>query len=136
MASEGSLKGHVKAFLAYLRLNRNASPHTVRAYESDLAQLLAFLAAARGRPVSSLEPSDFDTAGVRGFLGDLYERGNSRASAARKLAAVRSFARYLRREGDHRRAIRARWSARRGGSRRSRPTSRWTRWRSSSRCRT
>jgi integrase/recombinase XerC len=36
---------------------------------------------------------------MRGWLGDLHARGNSRASAARKVSAVRTFARYLRREG-------------------------------------
>ena len=99
MATEAPLKTHVQRFLEFLRLNRNASAHTVRAYESDLGQLLGFVAAARGRPASGLMVADFDTAGIRAFLGDLYERGNSKASAGRKLAAVRTFARYLRREG-------------------------------------
>ncbi len=98
MVSRDSLKDHLKAFLDHLRLNRNASPHTVRAYESDLTQLLAYLAAGRGRTVSALRTGDLDTAGIRGFLGDLYDRGNSKASAGRKLAAVRTFVRYLRRE--------------------------------------
>ena len=48
--------------------------------------------------MSALGSGDLDTAGIRGFLGDLYDRGNSKASAGRKLAAVRTFARYLRRE--------------------------------------
>jgi integrase/recombinase XerC len=93
------LKVHLKGFLAYLKLNRNASPHTTRAYESDVGQFVSFLAAERGRPAGVLEPSQFDPAGVRAFLGELYRRGNSRASAGRKLAAVRAFGRYLRREG-------------------------------------
>ena len=93
------LKAHLKGFLDFLRLNRNASAHTVRAYESDLTQLLAFLAATRERPAGALQVADLDTAGIRGFLGDLHARGNSKASAGRKLAAVRTFARYLRREG-------------------------------------
>jgi len=93
------VKEQLKAFVEYLRLNRNASVHTVRAYESDLSQFLAFVAARKARPVASLLPGDFDTAAVRGFLAELYRRGNSRASAGRKLAAVRTFGRYLRREG-------------------------------------
>jgi len=99
MTDDRSLKACVRRFLEYLRLNRNASAHTVRAYESDLGQLVAFLAAERGRPAGALEVADFDTAGVRAFLGGLFDRGNSKASAGRKLAAVRTFARYLRREG-------------------------------------
>ena len=42
---------------------------------------------------------DFDYANVREFLADLARRGNTRSSAARKLAAIRTFGRYLRREG-------------------------------------
>jgi integrase/recombinase XerC len=93
------VNAHLHAFLEHLRLNRNASPHTVRAYESDLGQFVEFTARARGRPPGELSIDDFGTDGVRDFLGELYRRGNSRASAARKLAAVRTFARYLRREG-------------------------------------
>ena len=36
---------HLKAFLQFLRLNRNASAHTVRAYESDLTQFIGYVAA-------------------------------------------------------------------------------------------
>jgi integrase/recombinase XerC len=93
------VKQFLKSFLEYLRLNRNASAHTVRAYDSDVSQFLAFLAAEKGRPTGALTAADFDTAAVRGFLAELYRRGNSRASAGRKLAAVRAFGRYLRREG-------------------------------------
>jgi integrase/recombinase XerC len=89
----------VREFLEHLRLNENASPHTVRAYESDLAQFLACLAAQRGRRRPDLVAADVDQQGVRDFLADLTKRGNSRNSAARKLAAVRAFARYLRAEG-------------------------------------
>ena len=43
--------------------------------------------------------ADFDHRHIRSFLGELHRKGNSRASAARKLAAIRTFGRYLRREG-------------------------------------
>jgi len=99
MTADRSLQACARRFLEHLRLNRNASAHTVRAYESDLGQLVAFLAAQRGRPASALAVADLDTAAVRAFLGELYDRGNSKASAGRKLAAVRTFARHLRREG-------------------------------------
>ena len=106
------------AFLEYLRLNENASAHTVRAYESDLAQFLAFLAARivgpppagpRRRPTSI-------TSSIRAFLGDLHRRGNSRASAARKLAAVRDVRPLPAARGAASRAIRRRSSARRSAS--------------------
>ncbi len=93
------MKQHLRDFLSFLRLNRNASDHTVRAYESDLSQLMAFLEAETGRRPSALVPSDLTRERIRGFLAELFRQGASRATAARKLAAVRTFLRYLRREG-------------------------------------
>ncbi len=89
------MRHHLQPFLDYLRLNRNLSRHTVRAYESDLSQFLAFAAEQVGR-----EPlvEDFDHRLVRGYLASIYERRQASSSSARKLAAVRTFARYLRRE--------------------------------------
>jgi integrase/recombinase XerC len=86
-------------FLEQLRLNENASTHTVRAYESDLSQFLTFLAGVVGQRRADLTPDAFDHAHIREFLGELRARGNTRSSAARKLAAIRAFGRYLRREG-------------------------------------
>jgi integrase/recombinase XerC len=93
------VREELKAFLEHLRLNQNASAHTVRAYESDLAQYLSFLAAHRGKRVSDLAAEDLDHLGARAFLSDLHRIGNSKSSAARKLSAIRAFGRYLRREG-------------------------------------
>jgi integrase/recombinase XerC len=90
---------HLKAFLEHLRLNENASAHTVRAYDSDLSQYLVFLAAHLQKRVSDLQPEDLDHLGARAFIADLNKRGNSKSSAARKLSAIRAFGRYLRREG-------------------------------------
>jgi integrase/recombinase XerC len=94
------VKDQLDAFLEHLRLNENASANTVRAYESDLGQFIAFLAAHLARRRSDLSAADFDHLHIRAFLSDLHKRGNSRASAARKLAAIRTFGRYLRREGE------------------------------------
>ena len=94
------MKELIAQFLDHLRLNENASVHTVRAYESDLTQFLTFLAAQAGRRRADLGPGDFDRLNIRAFLTDLHTRGNSRGSAARKLAAIRTFGRYLRREGE------------------------------------
>jgi len=93
------VRDHLKAFVEHLRLNENASAHTVRAYESDLSQYLAFLASHLGRRVSELTPADLDHLNARAFLGDRNRQGNSKASAARKLSAIRAFGKYLRREG-------------------------------------
>ena len=96
---EHQMIDEIEAFLEHLRLNENASLHTVRAYESDLAQFVAFVAESSGRRRSELLPADFDHLQIRAFLSDLHRRGNTRASAARKLAAIRALGRYLRREG-------------------------------------
>ena len=92
------LKDEIKAFLAFLRYNRNLSPHTLRAYETDLTQMLASLAARDGCKASEVPIARFDTDGARGFMGELHRRGLSRSSSGRRLAALRTFARYLVRE--------------------------------------
>jgi integrase/recombinase XerC len=90
---------YLKDFLEFLRLNRNLSAHSVRAYESDLLQLVDHVARLHGVKRSALPPADLDRAGIRSFLAELHQLGQSRATAARKLAAARTFLRYLRREG-------------------------------------
>lgn len=96
---QDNLKAHIKAFIEFLALNRNASEHTVRAYDSDLTQFLEYLATSSGRKRIDIQPADLDHRTLRGFLAHLASRGNSRASAARKVSSVRTFGRYLRREG-------------------------------------
>src|SRR5262245_9923787 len=98
ICSSGLMTAHLKAFLQFLRLNRNASAHTVRAYETDLAQFLSHAAAASGVRVGDLSPAQLDRQAIRGFLAELHKVGQSRASTARKLASIRTFLRYLRRE--------------------------------------
>ncbi len=94
------MKAQLREFLDYLRLNRNASAHTVAAYDSDLSQFLAF-ATEHLRPVNgvSLEPKDLELGVIREFMGELYRQGHARSSVARKLSALRAFGRFLRREG-------------------------------------
>jgi integrase/recombinase XerC len=80
----------VTDFLHHLR-ERNASPHTIKAYSRDLS-LFATYAGSRGW-------KQLDHIVVRGFLSQLYENGLSKPSVARALAAVRSLYRWLGREG-------------------------------------
>ena len=98
-SGDGSLRAHIRDFVEYLRFNRNVSEHTARAYEGDLEQFVTASAAARNQPRPSLTAADFSPDNVRLYLGALFRDGASRATAARKLAAVRTFARWLRREG-------------------------------------
>src|SRR5947199_9225213 len=90
---------YLNAFLQFLELNRNASAHTERAYKSGRSQLLQHLAVQTGVPATELEPARLDRAAIRSFLAAVHKQGQSRATAARKLAAARTFLRYLRREG-------------------------------------
>jgi integrase/recombinase XerC len=80
----------VANFLRHLR-ERNASPHTIKAYSRDLS-LFAVYAGSRGW-------KQIDHIAVRGFLSQFYEKGLSKTSVARALAAVRSLYRWLAREG-------------------------------------
>lgn len=84
---------HIREFLAYIAKERNFSPHTVLAYEDDLLQFAAFIAAEV--PGASRSLAAIDPAAVRSFLGSLVERGLSKKSAARKLASLRSFFKFL-----------------------------------------
>jgi integrase/recombinase XerC len=80
----------IAQFLRMLRA-RNASPHTINAYRKDLAGFAAHVGEAHWQ--------DIDHVRIRGFLSRLYERGLSKTSVARSLAAVRSLYRWLAREG-------------------------------------
>jgi integrase/recombinase XerC len=80
----------VAQFLQSLR-QRNASAHTVKAYDGDLAEFSAY--------VGSRGWKEIDHLAIRGFLSHLYERGLGKTSVARSLAAVRSFYRWLAQEG-------------------------------------
>lgn len=77
------------AFLEYLRLTQDASPHTLRAYQSDLSALEA----ACG-PLSALDPKV-----LRAYVWGLAQSGLNPRSIARKVAVMRSFYRYLKTEG-------------------------------------
>ena len=80
------------AFLRHLALEKDASPHTLRGYRTDLVEFQGFVGPAR-----RLE--DVDARTVRAFLAHLHGRGLDPASVARKLAALRSWFRFLVRRG-------------------------------------
>ena len=92
------MTAHLERFLKFLALNRNVSPNTVRAYASDISRFLEHAASARGTSPEDLKPSALDRMAIRSFLGSLHAGGRSRSTSARKLAAIRTFLRYLRRE--------------------------------------
>ncbi|WP_337288230.1 tyrosine recombinase XerC [Candidatus Methylomirabilis sp.] len=116
----------IEAYLLYLQAERAASPHTLKNYTIDLQQFRTFLRAgglpqpnpnpfpspppSEGKGMGgggfrsdvldrTIEPTEIDTLAIRAFVADLHRRGIARSSIARKLATLRSFFRYLCREG-------------------------------------
>ena len=93
--SSGPLDALVTGYLQMLRSERGASAHTLRAYERELRNFAAW-AAERD---NSMSVDRIEHTHIRAYLGALYERGLSRASAARALAAIRSWFKWLARTG-------------------------------------
>jgi len=95
------MKALSEKFLEYLRLEKNASPHTLRSYAADLDQFRNFLLARElyADPQSGdVSVKKIDHLAIRAYLSHLY-RDHKKTSLARKLAAQRSFFKYLLEEG-------------------------------------
>lgn len=89
------LQGSIERFLDFLRYQRNTSAATVRAYRSDLGAFRLFLSRSElPRRVDRVDPL-----AVRAWLSELHREGLQRSSVARKVSSLRSFFRYLSREG-------------------------------------
>jgi integrase/recombinase XerC len=86
----------IERYIYYLQYERNASPHTVRNYRSDLVQFRDFL--AQGQPDAKVSLKSIDALRIRGFLAFLFDQEKKKTSIARKLAAVRAFFKFLSRE--------------------------------------
>lgn len=92
MRRETAAEGRVTEFLRYLNSQRNASKHTVLAYQKDLRKFCEY--AGKG-----LDWRRVDHQKVRGFLSELMGNGLSKPSVARALASLRSFYKWMGREG-------------------------------------
>jgi len=90
------LNSLVEEYLRVLTNERGASAHTLRAYRRELHGFVAFMT-QHYEGVESVESIDHTQ--IRTFLGTLYQRGLSKASAARALAAIRSWFKWLARTG-------------------------------------
>jgi len=85
----------IRKYLEYLEQERNYSEHTILAYEGDLIQFHQFLAEQH---VASFREVRKNT--LREYLGLLLDGGISKRTVARKIAAIRSFFRFLKKTGE------------------------------------
>lgn len=85
-----------EGFLAMLANERGASEHTVRAYAREVRGFAAYLNETLGKDARIAAVEHLH---IRAYLGVLYERGLTKASAARALAAIRSWFKWLAKEG-------------------------------------
>jgi integrase/recombinase XerC len=76
--------------MIFLKAEQGVSPHTVRAYQKDLIEFFSFL---------NKKPKDVDNLDIRSFLASLHHKELKKSSIARKLATIRSYFKYLHREG-------------------------------------
>ncbi len=83
-------KIHIDKFLRALEVERDASSHTLRAYRKDLEYFFRFV---------NIKPEEVELADVRGFIADQLKSGLSRTTVSRRLASIRSFSKFLYREG-------------------------------------
>lgn len=79
------MRKEISQFLASLKHEKNASPHTIASYKRDLLQLAGYLEERK------VVLKEIDNVILRGFLARLQENQNKKSTVARKLAAIRSF---------------------------------------------
>jgi len=91
-----SLSELVRDYLRVLASERGSSPHTIRAYNRELMAFAAWMVEQFGERHT---PDRIEHTQIRAWLATLYDRGLSKASAARALAAVRSWFKWLARTG-------------------------------------
>ncbi len=84
------MKRYIEHFINSLKAESNISIHTERAYIRDLEEFVSFI---------DKNPEGIGNLDIRAFLASLYQRGLKKTSISRKLAAIRSFFKYLHREG-------------------------------------
>ena len=91
-----TLDSLVADFLRVLANERGASAHTLRAYQRELHGFTAYISEHYGKDQG---PEGIEHTHIRAYLGTLYDRGLAKASAARALAAIRSWFKWLARAG-------------------------------------
>jgi integrase/recombinase XerC len=87
----------VADFLRHLALEKNASELNVKTYLEDMTQAVAFFRERAGG--ADVQPAQLNSRQLRAFTVWLHERQYAKTTIARRLAAVRSWLRYLNRQG-------------------------------------
>lgn len=95
-ARRQQMHSSITSFLEHMRTERRASPHTIRSYDDDLSVYSSYLAEAQGE---GADPTSPDAARLRRYSAWLASRGYSPSTIARRLASLRSFFRFARRQG-------------------------------------
>ena len=81
---------YIDNFIRHLEIEKGVSAHTVRAYRKDLEEFSAY---------TGTEPEKMDTLDVRGFIAEQINKGLSKITISRRLSSIRSFFKFLHREG-------------------------------------
>ena len=89
------MNGHILSFLNYIQYERNYSDRTVEAYSDDLEHFEDFVT----RMTGSFDPLHPDLNIVRGWMAEMGQRHQAASSIKRRICCLRSFYRYLRRQG-------------------------------------
>lgn len=84
------MKKYVDNFIRYLEVEKGVSVHTVRAYKKDLEEFSEY---------AKTEPGKMDMLDVRGFIADQIKKGLNKITVSRRLSSIRSFFKFLYREG-------------------------------------
>jgi integrase/recombinase XerC len=85
-----AMSDYIEEFLRYLELEKGVSAHTLRAYRKDLTDFIAHV---------NTEPEKIDMLDVRGFIAEQIRKGLNKTTVSRRLSSVRSFFKFLYREG-------------------------------------
>lgn len=96
---ESSMKEAITKYLRYLKIERNASPHTIGAYATDLEQFQQFCAEQFDAAPGEVPFHQVDRLLIRLWLGRLTDEGLKKSSIARKVATLRSFFKYAFKRG-------------------------------------
>lgn len=81
---------YILQFLKYIKENKNYSEHTVKSYKTDLFQFSYFLSSLQ------INPETIERKEIRMFLSELSRKDMEKTTIARKLAAIKSFYKYLK----------------------------------------